>query len=239
MTHPRRPAKRIFGAMAAPLVMVGVLTGFGAAGASASSCQSWTGVPAPSGGSHELQRAPPVGQQQPRGIHFQQLHAPLGEHVQELHQVKAADQGVGQLDERPRQALIHDRCHSGRPARPAALRYRASMTIRWPSGKVRPPPRHQDQSAAGGSPPQPRRRRQRCRPRTRASDGRETSRRAGPEFPFPNAASTGRRDAWRSEGPARGQRVGARLLGIPVLMAAGQAHRSESGAPDRVRVPAG
>jgi hypothetical protein len=49
MTRPRWPAKPIFGAVAAPLVIAGVLTGSGAAGASASSCQSWTGVrrPAP------------------------------------------------------------------------------------------------------------------------------------------------------------------------------------------------
>jgi hypothetical protein len=53
MTHPRWPAKRIFGAMAAPLMMAGVLTGTGAAGASASSCQSWTGVPPPSPGTSD------------------------------------------------------------------------------------------------------------------------------------------------------------------------------------------
>ncbi len=67
------------------------------------------------GGSHQLQRPAGVGQQQPGRVDLQQLHAPLGEHVQELHQVKAADQGVGQLDERLRQALVHDRCH-GMPA---------------------------------------------------------------------------------------------------------------------------
>ena len=80
-------------------------------------------------GGHQLQHAAGVGQQQPRRVHLQQLHAPLGEHVQELHQVKAADQGVGQIDERLREALVHDRCHAARVAPCATRRYRRNMAV--------------------------------------------------------------------------------------------------------------
>src|SRR5712691_2904341 len=48
MTHLRWPAKRIFGALAAPLVTAGLLIGSGPTAASASACQSGTGVQPPS-----------------------------------------------------------------------------------------------------------------------------------------------------------------------------------------------
>ena len=50
MTHPRWPARRIFGALAAPLVTACLLIGSGPAAASTSACQSWTGVQPPSPG---------------------------------------------------------------------------------------------------------------------------------------------------------------------------------------------
>ena len=64
-----------------------------------------------SGGSNELKCPPPIGEQQPRGVDLKELHAPLGEHVQELHQVIVADKGVGQLDEGLGEAPVHSGCH--------------------------------------------------------------------------------------------------------------------------------
>jgi hypothetical protein len=49
--------------------------------------------------------------------------------VQELHQVKAADQGVSQIDERPREALVHDRCHAARVALCATRRYCRNIAV--------------------------------------------------------------------------------------------------------------
>ena len=48
MMHLHLPARRILGALAAPLVMAGALASSGPAAASASACQSWTGAPPPS-----------------------------------------------------------------------------------------------------------------------------------------------------------------------------------------------
>ncbi len=59
---------------------------------------------------HQPQRAAAIGQKQPRRVYLQQLHAPFGERMQELHQVKAGHQGVRQFHERLRQPLV-DRCH--------------------------------------------------------------------------------------------------------------------------------
>ncbi len=44
MTHQQWPVRRIFGALAAPLLMAGLLIGSWPAAASASGCESWTGV---------------------------------------------------------------------------------------------------------------------------------------------------------------------------------------------------
>ena len=50
MTHRQWPARRIFGALGTPLLMAGLLISLGSAAASASGCQSWTGVLPPSPG---------------------------------------------------------------------------------------------------------------------------------------------------------------------------------------------
>ena len=51
------------------------------------------------GGGHHLQRVLPVGQQQPGRGDAQQLHAPLGQHVQEVDHVEVVDERVGHLHE--------------------------------------------------------------------------------------------------------------------------------------------
>ena len=53
-----------------------------------------------------------VSQQQPGGGDVKQLHATVGQHVQEVDHVEAGDHGVGQLNERFRQQLS---VHSGSP----------------------------------------------------------------------------------------------------------------------------
>ena len=62
------------------------------------------------GGSHHAQLTARISQQQPGGGDVQQLHAAVGQHVQEVDHVEAGDHGVGQLDERLRQQLsVHPR----------------------------------------------------------------------------------------------------------------------------------
>ena len=55
------------------------------------------------GGGHHAQLTARVSQQQPGGGDVQQLHAAVGQHVQEVDHVEVGDHGVGQLDERLRQ----------------------------------------------------------------------------------------------------------------------------------------
>ncbi len=50
-------------------------------------------------GGHQPQRPVGAGQQQPGRVDLQQLHAPLGQRLQELQQVKIGHQRVGELDE--------------------------------------------------------------------------------------------------------------------------------------------
>jgi hypothetical protein len=54
-----------------------------------------------------------VSQQQPGGGDVEQLHAAVGQHVQEVDHVEAGDHGVGQLNECFRQQLS---VHSGSPS---------------------------------------------------------------------------------------------------------------------------
>ena len=62
------------------------------------------------GGGHHAQLTARVSQQQPGGGDIQQLHAAVGQHVQEVDHVEAGDHGVGQLDERLRQQFsVHPR----------------------------------------------------------------------------------------------------------------------------------
>jgi hypothetical protein len=48
---------------------------------------------------HHLQRALSVGQQQPGRGDAQQLHAPLGQHVQKVDHIEVVDESVGHLHE--------------------------------------------------------------------------------------------------------------------------------------------
>ena len=65
------------------------------------------------GRGHHAQLTARVSQQQPGGGDVQQLHAAVGQHVQEVDHVEVGDHGVGQLDERLRQQLsVHPRSPS-------------------------------------------------------------------------------------------------------------------------------
>ena len=87
-------------------------------------------------GRHQPQRAPAVGQQQPGRVHLQQLDAPVGERLQELHQVIPGDQGVRQFHERLCQALIHRCCHN-RQDSPSGRRPDAVMVPRAGGARIR------------------------------------------------------------------------------------------------------
>jgi len=52
------------------------------------------------GGSHHPQLTPRVGQQQPGRRHAKELHAAVGQHMQEVDHVKASHHRVRQLDKR-------------------------------------------------------------------------------------------------------------------------------------------
>jgi hypothetical protein len=55
--HVQRAARRVAAAIAAPLMLAGVVAGLGSAAASAATCQAWTGVqqpPSPGNGNNDL-----------------------------------------------------------------------------------------------------------------------------------------------------------------------------------------
>ena len=89
------------------------------------------------GGSHQPQRPVGAGQQQARRVDLQQLHAPLSQRLQELHQVVSDHQRVRQLDERLRQTLAHGCCHSRT----------VDLLLSWPCRRQRRP-----RSCRSGSP---------------------------------------------------------------------------------------
>jgi hypothetical protein len=127
------------------------------------------------GGGYYAQLAARVSQQQPGGGGIQQLHAAVGQHVQEVDDVEAGDHGVGQLNERLRQQFS---VHPGSPSQGKATRsprVRGKRCARW---RLRNRSRRAAggwvgvrDAAAGGAP--------RCRGPDRPASGHEHKRTRG------------------------------------------------------------
>jgi hypothetical protein len=85
-------------------------------------------------GSHQAQLTARVSQQQSGSGDVQQLHAAVGQHVQEVDHVEPGHQRVSQLDERLRQQLsVHHRSPSQQQAARPASGHQHARSHAWPS----------------------------------------------------------------------------------------------------------